>query len=101
MDAGGGFFNLAAFTLPPANRYGNAGRNTITGPALFAMNGSIGRGFRIGDNRRRLELRLEAQNLTNKVSFTTLGTVVNASNYGFPLGAAPMRTVQAIARFRF
>jgi hypothetical protein len=101
VAAGDGFFNLAAFGLPPAGRFGNAGRNTITGPALFAVNGSIGRGFRIGDNRRRLEFRLEANNLTNRVSLTGLGTVVNASNYGLAQGAAAMRTVQAIARFRF
>ncbi|HEU0123801.1 MAG TPA: TonB-dependent receptor [Bryobacteraceae bacterium] len=98
---GTGYFNLAAFTVPPSGRFGNAGRNTITGPALFSLNGSIGRGFRVGDNRRRLEFRLEANNLTNRVSITTLGTVVNASNYGLAQGAAPMRTLQAIVRFRF
>ena len=54
--------------------------STITGPALFAVNGSFGRGFRMGDNRRRLEFRLEGNNLTNRVSITSLGTVVNASN---------------------
>src|SRR5262249_27469932 len=32
IDASNGFFNLAAFALPPSNRYGNAARNTITGP---------------------------------------------------------------------
>jgi len=101
LDNGDGFFNLAAFVLPPSGRYGNAGRNTITGPALFAINGSVGRGFRVGDNRRRLEFRVEANNLTNRVSITTLGTVVNASNYGLAQGAAAMRTIQAIARFRF
>lgn len=98
---GDGYFNLGAFALPPSGRFGNAGRNTITGPALFAVNGSIGRGFRLGDARRRIEFRLEANNLTNRVSITTLGTVVNASNYGLAQGAAAMRTVQAIARFRF
>ena len=101
IDSGSGFFNLAAFTLPPSGRFGNAGRNTITGPALFAVNGSIGRGFRIGDNRRRLEFRLEANNLTNRVSITSVGTVVNASNYGLAQGAAAMRTLQAVVRFRF
>lgn len=101
INEGDGFFNLAAFTLPPADRFGNAGRNTITGPALFVMNGSIGRGFRMGDARRRLEFRLEANNLTNRVSITSFGTVVNASNYGLAQGASAMRTVQAIVRFRF
>jgi len=101
IDSGSGFFNLAAFTLPPSTRFGNAGRNTITGPALFAVNGSFGRGFRMGDNRRRLEFRLEGNNLTNRVSITSLGTVVNASNYGLAQGAAAMRTLQAIVRYRF
>ena len=101
IDDGGGYFNLAAFVLPPSGRFGNAGRNTITGPALFAVNGSIGRGFRMGEARRRLEFRLEANNLTNRVSITSLGTVVNASNYGLAQGASAMRTVQAIVRFRF
>lgn len=101
IDDGSGYFNLGAFILPPSGRFGNAGRNTITGPALFALNGSIGRGFRVGDNRRRLEFRLEANNLTNRVSITSLGTVVNASNYGLAQGAAAMRTLQAVVRFRF
>ena len=101
IDDGEGFFNLAAFRLPPSGRFGNAGRNTITGPALFAVNGSIGRGFRMGDARRRLEFRLEANNLTNRVSITSFGTVVNASNYGLAQGASAMRTVQAIVRYRF
>ena len=30
-----------------------------------------------------------------------LGTVVNASNYGLPLSAAPMRSNSALLRFRF
>jgi hypothetical protein len=38
---------------------------------------------------------------TNRVSIATLGEVVNTSNYGLAQGAAAMRTVQAIARFRF
>lgn len=101
INDGPGYFNLAAFTLPPSGRFGNAARNSITGPALFALNGSIGRGFRMGEARRRLEFRLEANNLTNRVSITTLGTVVNASNYGLAQGAAPMRTLQVVVRFRF
>jgi len=102
IDDGAGFFNPGAFTLPPSGRFGNAGRNTITAPTLFALNGSFGRGFRVGgDSRRRLEFRLEGSNLTNRVTISSLGTVVNASNYGLPLGAAPMRMMQANVRLRF
>ncbi|MEZ5352941.1 MAG: TonB-dependent receptor [Bryobacteraceae bacterium] len=100
VEGGSGFFNLAAFTLPPAGRYGNAARNTVPGPRRLSANLSLGRSFTVSD-RRRMEFRVEANNAFNTVSFTRLGTVVNASNYGLPLGTAAMRTIQASLRFRF
>ena len=96
-----GFFNLGAFTIPPANEFGNAARNTIPGPNTFAVNLDFGRSFQFGESRRRLELRLQANNVFNQVSFTNLYTVVNATNYGLPSAAASMRTVVAVFRFRF
>jgi hypothetical protein len=53
------------------------------------------------DDRRRLEFRVDSQNFTNHVSFASINTIVNASNYGLPLAAAPMRTMTATLRFRF
>jgi len=100
VDAGSGYFNLQAFTLPPSGRFGNAARNTIPTPTLFTLNGSFGRSFRLKE-RRQLELRLESNNLTNRPTFNNLGTIVNASNYGLPLSAAAMRTMQIQVRFRF
>lgn len=102
VKTGTGYFNTAAFAVPPADRYGNAGRNTIPGPGSVVLNASFGRSFQLGENaRRRLELRLEAQNALNHVNLTSYGTVVNAANYGQPTAAAQMRTVQIVARFRF
>jgi hypothetical protein len=100
VDTGVGFFNLTAFALPPAGRYGNAARNTIPGPRRLSANLSLGRSFTLTD-RRRLEFRVEAENAFNTVSFTRLGTVINASNYGLPLATAPMRSIQTSLRFRF
>jgi hypothetical protein len=96
-----GFFNLAAFTVPPPGQFGNAGRNTIPGPGLVALNFSFGRSFQFGESRRRFELRLEANNVLNHVSYTNVNTVVNATNYGLPISAASMRTLSAVVRFRF
>jgi hypothetical protein len=95
-----GFFNLAAFAIPPAGSFGNAGRNTIDGPTRVSLNLSVSRAFRI-DERRRLELRVDSQNFTNHVSYTNLGTVVNAANYGLPTAAAGMRTITPSLRLRF
>ncbi len=94
-------FNLAAFTIPASGTYGNAGRNTIIGPSRLTMNLGFGRSFRVHDDRKRLEIRVESNNLTNAPNITSFNTVVNASNYGLPLAVNGMRTVSATARLRF
>jgi hypothetical protein len=99
--SGAGFFNLGAFTVPPAGQFGNAGRNTIPGPGLVSVNAGFGRSFQFDESRRRLELRLEANNILNHVNYTNINTVVNATNYGLPISTASMRTLSAVVRFRF
>ncbi|HEV2200090.1 MAG TPA: TonB-dependent receptor [Bryobacteraceae bacterium] len=101
LSSAGDFFNLAAFTVPAPGEFGNAGRNTIPGPGLFAVNLAFGRSFRLDESRRRLEFRIEAKNVFNSVSFLNINTVVNATNYGLPISAAPMRVMDAVVRFRF
>jgi hypothetical protein len=99
-DCCGQFFNLGAFTLPPGDEFGNAGRNIIEGPGTFSLNSSLARSINLSE-RRRLEFRLEATNLTNHVNYTSIGTVVNASNYGVPLAAGAMRSLNMVVRLRF
>ncbi|MDQ6677270.1 MAG: TonB-dependent receptor, partial [Acidobacteriota bacterium] len=101
ISSGVGLFNLAAFTIPQAGQYGNAGRNTIIGPSRLTMNLGFGRSFRVHDDRKRLEIRIESNNLTNSPNIVSFNTVVNASNYGLPLAVNGMRTVTATARLRF
>jgi hypothetical protein len=96
------FFNTAAFVLPPAGRFGNAGRNTIPGPGLITVNGSVGRWIALGkDRQRRIDLRWEVQNLFNTPNFTGLNTVVNSTTYGRVQGARQMRTMDLNIRFNF
>jgi hypothetical protein len=101
VSSGPGLFNVLAFTIPPAGEFGDAGRNTIPGPGSMAVNLSFGRSFQLDESRRRLELRLEANNVLNQVNYTGFYTVVNANNYGLPVSAAGMRTVSIVGRFRF
>jgi len=100
IDVGMGFFNLAAFTVPAAGTYGNAGRNTIPGPGTFGLNAAVARSFTLNE-RRRVEFRVEANNILNHVNYTNLYTVVNAVNYGLPSSAGSTRTLQAVVRLRF
>lgn len=95
------FFNPAAFSVPLPGFYGNAARNTIPGPTLFAMNMSVGRTIRFGETRRSMDLRVEASNVLNNVTITRIGTTVNSLNYGLALDAASMRSISLNLRFRF
>jgi hypothetical protein len=100
IEAGSGFFNMAAFAVPATGTYGDAGRNTIPGPGLCSVNAALARSFTLSE-RRRLEFRLETTNSLNNVNYTNLYTVVNAANYGLASSAGAMRTLQAVVRFRF
>ena len=100
VEAAGMLFNTASFTAPAAGEWGNAGRNTIPGPAVFSLNGSVGRIFRIGE-RRSIDLQMQAQNLLNHVTINSWGTVLGSNNYGLAASAAGMRKLSAHLRVRF
>ena len=100
VEVSGMLFNTAAFAEPLAGEWGNAGRNTIPGPATLYVNGSVGRVFRVGE-RRSVDLQLQAQNILNHVTIASWGTVLGANNYGLATGAAGMRKLTANLRFRF
>jgi hypothetical protein len=100
VEAAGMLFNTAAFAAPEAGDWGNAGRNTIPGPAVFSLNTSLGRIIRLGE-RRSADFQVQAQNLLNHVTITSWSTVLGANNFGLASGAAAMRSVTASVRFRF
>jgi hypothetical protein len=100
-DAPPGFFlNPASVAPPAAGRWGNAGRNSITGPARFSLNASMGRTFRLSD-RLSADFRLDMANALNHVVFSSWNTVSTSPQFGLPGAANPMRSVQAAIRVRF
>ncbi len=102
INAGGfPYFNLLAFTTPPSGQYGNAGRNTIPGLFQIGLNASLNRAFRLGETRRQLQLRINANNALNHVTITNIGTTINAANYGLPTAASATRTVTLVLRLNF
>ena len=94
------FVNPAAYAVPVSGKWGNAGRNSITGPPQFLLNASIGRTFRLGD-RLNLDLRVDSINAPNHVNFTAWNTTVNSAQFGLPAAANAMRSVQTTLRLRF
>jgi hypothetical protein len=109
----GKFLNAAAYAAPTAGQYGNAGRNSITGPNQFSFNASLARTFRL-NKRFNLDFRIDSTNLLNHVVFPSWNTTLNpisGSNltlnpalnpvFGAPNPANAMRSLQATTRLRF
>jgi hypothetical protein len=100
-DAPSGLFlNPAAYTAPAPGKWGNAGRNTITGPKQFTMNASMARTFRLSD-RYSADLRIDATNALNHPTFPSWITVISSAQFGLQNPANPMRSVQTTFRLRF
>ncbi len=96
----GFFLNPAAYVAPLPGEWGNAARNSITGPAQFALDVSMGRTFRLND-RFNLDLRVDSTNALNHVTYTTWNTTVNSAQFGLPIAANAMRSIQTTLRVRF
>jgi len=101
IDSGSGPFNLFAFTTPAPGTFGNAGRDTIPGPGSFVLNLSFGRSWKVIDERKRVEIRVDSNNTLNKVNITGYYTTVNATNYGLPSNVSSMRAITATLRLRY
>ncbi len=69
-------------------------------PGSFNLNLAFARSFNLSE-RRRVEFRVESNNVLNHVNYTSYYTVVNAVTYGLPSAAGSMRTLDAVVRFRF
>jgi trimeric autotransporter adhesin len=96
------FFNTAAFVVPAGGCTGDAARNTIRGPGSFTMSMALAKDLRLDrDGQRRMNIRWEANNLTNTPSFTGLSTVVNSATFGRVTGTAGMRSMTIRARVNF
>jgi trimeric autotransporter adhesin len=94
------FFNTAAFSIPVAGTFGDAGRNTIIGPGTSVMNLGLTRQIPLGQSRG-LSVTLLANNVLNTVQWSTIDTVVNSPTFGQVLSVRPMRTFLVTTRFRF
>jgi hypothetical protein len=94
------FLNSAAFAVPAPGMFGDAGKNSLTGPDKFSLGASLQRTFRVND-RVTLNLRVDSTNALNHVVFG--GYVVNYPSTQLGVATAPnqMRQMTTTAQFRF
>jgi trimeric autotransporter adhesin len=94
------FFNTSAFMLPPSGLYGNAGRNSIIGPAIFLMDAALQKSFQLGESHT-LQFRAQAANLLNSHEFTQVDTNLRSLSYGQITGVGSMRVIQLMLGYSF
>lgn len=92
--------NATAYAVPTSGNWGTAGRNSITGPDQFSLDSSLQRTFRPSQHYY-LDLRIDSTNLLNHGVFTNWNTTVNNTEFGLPLAANPMRSLETTLRLRF
>ena len=96
----GFFLNPSAYAAPAPGRWGNTGRNSVTGPRQFSFDAGIGRSFQRGD-RLTLDWRINATNVLNRVTYAVVNMIALSPQFGLPTLANPMRKVQSTLRVRF
>ena len=96
----GDWFNAAAFSAPAAGEFGTASRNSIEGPGTKVVDVSLSRTVQLGETRS-FEARVTAANALNMVQYSGINTTLNSPTFGQVTGAAAMRTLTVIARYRF
>jgi len=92
--------NPAAFATPPSGQFGNARRNSITGPSQFSMDFAMSRTFRLHDHWN-LDLQIKANNVLNHVAFGSYVANIQSTQFGLPTSPNNMRTLQMTARLRY
>ncbi len=102
IDGGpeGSYANRDAFAPPDPGEWGNAPRNSIRGPSQFSLNGSASRSFSFR-NRYSMTWSINATNILNRVTYSSINTTVGSPQFGLPIAANAMRKVTTRINFSF
>jgi len=93
IGPGSKWFDTTNFSIPALATFGNAGRNTMSGPGYWNLDMSVIKKLPITE-RFRSELRLETFNLTNTPHFNNPTTGLDSTQFGEVRGAFGERQVQ-------
>jgi hypothetical protein len=81
IGASGKWFDTAAFGQPQGIRIGDTGRNQFRGPGAWNLDLSVFRTFPL-PGEKRLELRLQGNNITNTPVFANPGSGITGGTFG-------------------
>jgi hypothetical protein len=95
------WFNTSAFTIP-TGCFGDASRNSVTGPGAFTINSGLTKTIPFGrDGLRRLDFSWNVSNLLNHPNLGGLSTVLGSRTFGEITSVGAMRSMQFTTRLNF
>lgn len=94
------YLNPAAFAQPANGTIGNLAPGSIEGPGYWTLDAALTRMFGLGTTRR-LEFRVEAFNLTNRINYNNPQINFNAGTFGRILTAQDPRIMQFAVKYFF
>jgi hypothetical protein len=94
------WFNKAAFALPAAGKFGNAGLEILRGPRFINMDMALLKGFKVTE-RLNSEIRFEAFNFLNHPNLSDPSVSPTSGSFGIISSKSDNRTVQAGAKLMF
>jgi Carboxypeptidase regulatory-like domain/TonB dependent receptor len=93
------WFNVTAFSAPPALQFGDVGRNTLRGPGTTQLDFSAFKNFLLRERPTlRLQFRGEAFNLINRTQFNNPAATIGAPGAGTITSAGSSATFQRLSR---
>jgi hypothetical protein len=97
------WLNPAAFQSPVAGTFGNAGVGIVRGPGMANLDLSLMKRFRLGDQKRHVELRADGFNVTNSPIFNAPSVAFGGgnTNFGKITSAQNERQVQLAVKLVF
>jgi hypothetical protein len=93
------WFNIAAFSAPGTQQFGNTGRNILRGPGTAQADLSLFKDFYLSEAKgRRLQFRAECFNVSNTPQFNNPAATIGAAGAGTISGAGAPLTFQRTSR---
>jgi Carboxypeptidase regulatory-like domain len=94
------FLNANAFAQPATGAPGNIGRNTVEGPRTWQFDMALSRAFQVKESQR-VELRIEAFNVTNSLIRQNPNTSFASNLFGRITSAEDPRIMQFALKYSF
>jgi len=94
------WFNVAAFSVPTAYTFGNAGKGTLEGPGTFQTDLGVRRVFRLTEGKN-LTFRWEMFNAFNHANFSNPNASIGSATAGVISATGTARSMQLALKLTF